>query len=143
MKDKVYIIMINYNGYQDTIQSIDSILINSYQNFEIILVDNASSNNSCEEIENYFKIKQINYNIISKPILSEKTYKITLIKSSKNLGFSGGNNLGLKYASLNDNFKLAQLILVNALGETVVDKKFKNPFLRESIEKTRTVIYER
>ena len=118
MKEKVYIIMINFNGFQDTIQSIKSILINVYQNFEIILVDNFSSENSCIEIENYFKLKHISYNIINKPQLTKKKYQVTFIKSIVNLGFSGGNNLGLKQASLNGNFNY--LWLLN--NDTIIDK---------------------
>lgn len=55
--------------------------------------------------------------------------------------FDSDGNIDLfdKYFDLKE--KLEEIFERNV--DLVVDKKFKNPFLRESIEKTRTVIYER
>ena len=74
------IITVNYNGLKDTCELIESlqkyILSLSY---EIIVVDNASKANEAV-------------------ILEEKYPHITAIRSEKNLGFSGGNNLGIRKA---------------------------------------------
>lgn len=73
-------ITINYNGINDTCELIYSIIENIKSiNYEIIVVDNASSNNEALSIKKKFP-------------------KIIVISSKKNLGFSGGNNEGIKVA---------------------------------------------
>lgn len=48
---KVYIIILNYNGWADTIECLESVFKNNYPNFQIILIDNNSSDNSVEHIK--------------------------------------------------------------------------------------------
>ena len=95
---KVYIILLNYNGYNDTIECINSIKSNIDLNkFEIIVVDNNSTDNS------YQKLKKVE--------------GIILIKANQNNGFSAGNNIGIKYALK----KCAEyVILLN--NDTIVTK---------------------
>ena len=78
-KGKVAIILLNYNGASDTIECIESIKHSVYTNYEIIVVDNCSTDNSVEQLEKY----SINADF-------------TLIRSKKNNGFSAGNNIGIK-----------------------------------------------
>lgn len=74
---EVSIITINYNGLKDTCALIDTIPFND--NLEVIVVDNASQNQEADTI-------------------SQRFPQIKVIKSEKNLGFAGGNNLGIKAA---------------------------------------------
>lgn len=46
MGDKIYIVLVNYNGFTDTIECIESILKCDYKNYQIIVVDNNSTDNS-------------------------------------------------------------------------------------------------
>jgi len=78
-KGKVFIILVNYNGADDTIECINSIKKISYSNYEIIVVDNCSTDNSVSVLENF-----------------SLEADFTLIKSDKNEGFSAGNNIGIK-----------------------------------------------
>lgn len=71
------IITINYNGLKDTCALIESIPFND--KMEVIVVDNASKNDEASEIERRFS-------------------QVKVIKSEKNLGFAGGNNLGIQTA---------------------------------------------
>ena len=75
MKKELSIITINYNGLNDTCALIESIPFND--KMEVIVVDNASDNQEAEQISSRFP-------------------KVKVIKSDKNLGFAGGNNLGIK-----------------------------------------------
>jgi len=43
---KVAIIILNYNNWQDTIECLESVLRNDYPNYQVIVVDNGSSDNS-------------------------------------------------------------------------------------------------
>lgn len=75
----VSIITINYNGFKDTCELIDS--LNQYEDYpyEIIVVDNNSPNGDGLRLKKIFP-------------------ELTIVCSDKNLGFSGGNNLGYKFA---------------------------------------------
>lgn len=84
MKPKVSIILVNFNGDKDTIDCVESLKKISYDNYEIIIVDNNSAN--CQELEAF-----VNNNS-----------DIIFLKSKENLGFSRGNNIGIKYA-INNN----------------------------------------
>ena len=74
---RLSIITINYNGLKDTCELIDSIPFND--DMEVIVVDNASTNDEAS-------------------IIQEKYPQVIVIRSDKNLGFAGGNNLGIKEA---------------------------------------------
>ena len=77
MAIQVSIITINFNGLADTCALIDTITFND--NMEVIVVDNASSEDEAGEIERRYPA-------------------VRVIRSSQNLGFAGGNNLGIKAA---------------------------------------------
>ena len=98
MLPRVTIILLNWNEYQDTIECVVSLKDMEYDNYEILIVDNGSTNNSVE-------------------ILQEKFPEITLIKSKENLGFCEGNNVGIRHA-LEDNSDYV-FVLNN---DTVVDR---------------------
>lgn len=71
------IITVNYNGLNDTCALIDSIPFN--EDMEVIVVDNGSRENEAS-------------------ILQMRYPQIKVIRSDQNLGFAGGNNLGIKVA---------------------------------------------
>lgn len=74
---KLSIITINYNGLKDTCELIDSIPFNN--DLEVIVVDNASTQDEAN-------------------IIDERYPLVKVIRSPHNLGFAGGNNLGIKEA---------------------------------------------
>lgn len=88
MKD-VSIIIVSYNTKEFVKQCIDSIVKTTPKtiSYEIILVDNASSDGTVEEIQNS-KLKSQNYNS-----------KLKIIKNKENVGFSKANNIGIKESS--------------------------------------------
>ncbi len=53
MNNKVYIIILNYNNWQDTIECLESVFRNEYSNYQVIVVDNSSSDNSMEYIKSW------------------------------------------------------------------------------------------
>ena len=84
----ISVITVNYNGYHDTCEFIDS-WVNTVTSvpYEIIVVDNGSTAN--EGL-----------------LLQQKYPSVHVIRSEQNLGFAGGNNLGIKSAKGNYLFLL-------------------------------------
>ncbi len=76
---KVFIVILNYNG-RDVIQKcLTSVFKINYPNFEVVVVDNDSSDGSLELVKANFS-------------------KANFIKNETNLGFSAGNNVGIRFA---------------------------------------------
>lgn len=76
---KVFIILVNWNGWRDTVECLHSLRKLLYANSSVIVVDNGSTDESVKEITSRFP-------------------GVTLIESKENKGFAGGNNVGIVYA---------------------------------------------
>jgi GT2 family glycosyltransferase len=79
----VSIIIVNYNGFEHLKQCVNSLLHSEYPFYEIIIVDNASSDDSVSRIKREFE---------------EYKNKIVILDLPKNLGFAVGNRIGAKKA---------------------------------------------
>jgi GT2 family glycosyltransferase len=79
MEPLVSVITINYNQLPYTLELLESLRSSNYRNLEIIVVDNASRENP-------------------EPVLIEKFPEVRVIVSKENVGFAGGNNLGIRSA---------------------------------------------
>ena len=101
MSKKVFIILLNYKGIKDTLEAVESLENIDYSNFEIIIVDNNSPDNSL--------------NLLKKALGK----KHTIISSGKNGGFAFGNNVGIKYAMERN---ADYVLLIN--NDTTVEKDF-------------------
>lgn len=112
----IFISILNFNGEKNTFECLDSLRSLDAKNFKltIIVVDNASEEKL--NIENGFLGK----------------IPLIVIKSDKNLGFSGGQNLGIKYALSNG----ADYVLI-LNNDTYVDKNFIEELLRVAEEDER------
>jgi GT2 family glycosyltransferase len=78
-KPKISVIILNWNGKRDTLACLASLGKVTYPNFETILVDNGSTDDSVVEIKKAFP-------------------HIPILETGKNLGFAGGNNPGIERA---------------------------------------------
>jgi GT2 family glycosyltransferase len=96
----VHIILVNWNGYRDTIECVHSLQKISYPNYQIVVVDNGSTNESVVEIKKTFP-------------------GIPLLEENENLGFAHGNNVGLAYAKKNGS---EYVLFLN--NDTIVDPDF-------------------
>ena len=152
-KKTVAIIILNWNGYEDTIECLESIYQIDYHDYNVIVVDNNSSDDSVEKMKQYcrgkikVKSKFFQYNASGKPIIifeynendleikqenheeisnlgSNK--KLILIHNNENYGFAGGNNIGIKYAI--NILKSNYVLLLN--NDTVVDPDFLTELIK-------------
>lgn len=121
MTPRVSIIILNWNGWKDTIECLESLYQITYQNYDVIVVDNGSEDESLEMIREYcqgkikVESKFFEYSGENKPIKiveyareeaesgggKEKEIeglpsnrKLVIIKNEKNYGFAGDNNIG-------------------------------------------------
>ncbi len=91
---KFAVVILNYNTFEDSVTCIDSIRkYTARDSYKIFIVDNASPDKSGDEL----KIKY------------ENNEDVSVLISEKNLGFSGGNNIGIQ-AALNDGFEYIYLL---------------------------------
>ena len=104
---KVSIIILNWNGWEDTLECLESLYQITYPNYEVVVVDNDSKNQSVKMIKTW-----------ADKTLSDK--KLLLIKNNKNYGFAGGNNIAINQVLKEKKSDYALLLNNN----TVVDKKF-------------------
>tara|TARA_B110000014_G_C20125228_1_gene598769 strand:- start:874 stop:1920 length:1047 start_codon:yes stop_codon:yes gene_type:complete len=110
----VSIVVLNFNAKDFLIKCIDSIFQSQYKDFEVILVDNASEDDTYK-------------------ICKENHPEINLIINQENLGYCGGNNVGIKNAT--GEF----IIILNP--DTLVDPNWINEFFK-SYEKFGDAIYQ-
>lgn len=76
---RVSILLVNYNGAPFLRDCLNSLRTVTYPDFEVVLVDNASTDGSVEIVREFPGVR--------------------LVRSERNLGFAGGNNLGLQYCT--------------------------------------------
>lgn len=105
---KIAIIILNWNGKKDTLECLASLQQVNYPNFQPIIVDNGSSDDSVT-------------------VLRKAYPNIPLLENGANLGFAGGNNPGIEWA-LRHHAKW--ILLLN--NDTVVDPDFLNAFMRSA-----------
>lgn len=151
----VSIIILNWNGWTDTIECLESLFQIDYPNYNVIVVDNNSQDQSINKIIDYcsgeIKIKSnfFKYNNSNKPITvieydKAESYenpnlintlpsnkKLFLIKNHLNHGFAEGNNIGMKFAQRN--LCTDYILLLN--NDTVVDKKFLTELVKAAEKK--------
>jgi len=94
---KVSIIVLNWNGRSDTLECLQSLRSVDYVRYDIIVVDNGSEDGSVGAIVRRFP-------------------EVKVIETGKNLGYAGGNNVGLNYV-LNSDAEF--VLLLN--NDTIVD----------------------
>lgn len=151
MRPRVAVIILNWNGWKDTVECLESLHRIDYPNYHVLVVDNHSEDDSVERIREYcdgklkvespffeydpknkplevFEIKEEELINETGPYLRSGNDPITLIRSSENRGFAGGNNLGIEHAlkNLDPDF----VLLLN--NDTVVDPSFLSELVDES-----------
>lgn len=75
----VNIVILNWNGWKDTIECLQSVQQINYRNFCVLVVDNGSSDKSVEQIQQAFP-------------------DVDILQTGANLGYAGGNNVGIRWA---------------------------------------------
>lgn len=119
---RIGIVLVHLNSYGDTSLCLKSLRDRTYSNAEVIVVDNGSIDNTGERLKNEFP-------------------EVTHIRSEDNLGFSGGNNIGIEYGMHNG---CEHILLLN--NDTIVTPSFLEPlverlFLEKNVAAVSGKIY--
>jgi GT2 family glycosyltransferase len=108
MDPKVVIVILNWNGIEDTTECLESLRVIDYPNYEVVVVDNGSEGDDVTILRDRFGDW------------------IHLIEEDVNLGFCDGNNVGMRYAV--DRLDPQYVLLLN--NDTVVDPEFLTYLVR-------------
>jgi GT2 family glycosyltransferase len=144
----VYIVILNWNGWEDTIKCLESVFKLNFKDYKVVVCDNKSDDSSLSFIKDWadgsvsIKIapnedtslaaiyqppvtKPIIYkeistkNLLDKQITNEiESPELVLIQTESNLGYAGGNNVGIRYALSNNDCEYIWLLN----NDTIVDK---------------------
>lgn len=127
MNQAVFILILNFNRWRETVECLESIQQLTYPNYRIVVIDNGSTDGSMEKIkawaagELFTESAFFTYNASTKPVkcieydgataeagglpgleaeieAMPPNGRIVLIETAANLGYAGGNNVGIKYA---------------------------------------------
>jgi len=130
---KVYIILVNWNGWRDTIECLESVFCLKYDNFCVLVCDNGSTDDSLARIAEWAEgaiqassvsadLKHLSYPPHPKPIpylelganksadFHGRKERLFLIQTGRNLGFAGANNVGLRLAMKAGDLEYAWLL---------------------------------
>src|SRR6267378_739620 len=98
MDIRVGVIVVNWNNPGDTISCLASLLDASPRASEVVLVDNGSEDDSVARIQRWVESQSLGISIVGRGgVPGQHPVWLTVIQSGSNLGFAGGNNLGIEY----------------------------------------------
>lgn len=140
-RPKICIILVNWNGWRDTTECLESVFRLDYPNYSVIVCDNASEDQSLDRIAEWASgaiqaectspaLRHLVLPPCPRPIafcrigpdhpsgLKGKAERLFLVETGANLGFAGGNNVGLRLAMACEDFAYAWLLN----NDTVVDR---------------------
>ena len=115
---KIGIVILHWNNYTDTSNCLKSVLglVSCEYKLEVVVVDNGSTDNSLNKLKTEFK-------------------SIVYLKNNANLGFAGGNNVGIKYFNKKDpDF----IFILN--NDTIVDRQLIKELLKTHIRTNAAII---
>ena len=167
MNDKTYIILVNWNGWEDTLECLESIFNLSRKDFRVLVCDNGSQDDSLNKIKEWAEgtrearisekrmgkyslpktNKPVSYQLLTKTQVESGEIaahsQLILIDCQKNLGFAGGNNIGLRYALLQNDMTWCWLLN----NDTVVEQNALTELIKKGVANPRigitgsTIIY--
>lgn len=148
---KIYVVLINYNSSSDTIECLESLLKTTYDNLQVIVVDNSETKEPMSvlldwasgritTVETFFE--NLVYPLVNKPLdvvfvsnedLESNSFnqKIIFVKANENKGFAAANNIAFKYIIANGDEDSYIWILNN---DTVIEKNVPEDIISKVIK---------
>jgi GT2 family glycosyltransferase len=141
---RVYVLVVNWNGWADTIECLESVFRLDHPDVRVIVCDNDSSDDSLgrlvawaegEATASPDRAESSHRHLTEPPVAKPLSYSVydrttaeeggdrsldpqlTLIRTGGNLGFAGGNNVGLRYAQARGDFDYVWLLNNDTVAE--------------------------
>lgn len=108
----VYILILNFRNWQDTLECLESVFQLEYPNFQVIVIDNDSGNGSLERLIEHTRPSQwaaagqltagtpgyqyFHSRDLGVTVHADSFSRLVFIQNQENTGFAGGNNIALK-----------------------------------------------
>lgn len=150
---KVSILILNWNGWSDTVECLESVFQLNYPMCDVVLVDNGSTDDSIERIKEYcsgnleINSRHIKFNSFNKPInvieytcneilrgkyqndipVNDSMNHLRFIKNKRNFLYVLGNNIPIQYFILKE-LKPDYILLLN--NDTVVEPNFLKELIK-------------
>lgn len=149
----VAIVILNWNSWKDTLECLESVFRIDYPRYRVIVCDNGSKDGSMDHIREWAEgklhaeigddnpLRGYSHPPVPKPISyvnyernsaesggqpSDKEIPLILIQTGDNLGFAGGNNVGLRYALVRGDFDYVWLLN----NDTVIEPTALTPLVK-------------
>lgn len=112
---RVYIIIVNWNAWQHTVECLESLQLLRYDPHTVVLCDNGSGDDSLVRIRQWADERAIPYAEYDRATAEAggaagSSVPLVLVSTGANLGFAGGNNVGLRFALARADFSYAWLL---------------------------------
>jgi GT2 family glycosyltransferase len=133
---KCAVIILNFNGWIDTLECLESVFRLDYPQFQVVVCDAGSTDRSLERIKEWANgkyefqfshdnpVHKVSDSALTKPIAYKELRAasnefntpekiptpLVLIDLGKNLGFAGGNNFGIRYVLFQDSFEYVWIL---------------------------------
>jgi hypothetical protein len=132
---RVAVVILNWNGWRDTVECLESLLRCDYSDFRVVVCDNGSQDDSPNRIQDWADgrldalVEEAPWAVlppgrVPKPVICTEYARaeaeaggelgidphLVLIRNGANLGFAGGNNVGLRYVLARGGFEYVWLL---------------------------------
>ncbi|HLX13566.1 MAG TPA: glycosyltransferase family 2 protein, partial [Bacteroidota bacterium] len=102
---EVSVVMLNWNGWKETVKGLEALFESDYPNFNLVLLDNGSTDDSLDSLFRWFNerghqlVHSSGSTVDGKQCsLFAESDRIKILRSATNVGFTGGNNRAITYA---------------------------------------------
>ena len=121
---KVYILILNWNNAKDTVDCLEAVFKSDYPDYAVVCLDNGSTDDSEEKIRQWASgagLKWVGYSREQarrggQPQEETRT-RLIFISNGENLGYAGGNNIGLEFALARGDMRYAWVLNNDTLPE--------------------------
>ena len=135
--------MLNWNGWRDTVQSLESLFDCDYENFSLVLLDNGSRDGSVDSIVSWCCTRGVSFGKTGSvsPLPANcrvfaESDEMVILHDEENDGFAGGNNIAISFAL--HRFTPEYIFLLN--NDAKIEKSCLTKCVQTAISENATIV---